>query len=218
MPRRRLIRQAMFPYHVTTRTNNKEWFKIPLCDVWDFCKESFIYAQEKRPVKIHCFVLMSNHYHLLLSTPNSDIDEFMMFFNLKLSKLILRDRGAINHCFSNRYKWTIVDNQSYLLNTYRYIYQNPLRAKITKNVLSYPYSSIHFTSFESKKFNYQPHIYYGQEKSWFEKRFSVDLEKIITKCLKKEKFTLSSRESSFNRTALSNTPIKYRNCKKDPRT
>lgn len=193
MPRKILIRQNQFPYHVTTRTNNKDWFSIPQFAVWDLCKEALIYAQSKAPAKVHCFLLMGNHYHLLLSTPNADLDTFMRYLNLKLSQLITKRSGVINQKFSNRYKWSIVEEESYLLNVYRYIYQNPIRAKITNDCHSYPYSSLHFTSFEANKINYQPHLVYGKEKAWLEKRYGDDFDHLIRKGLKKEKFEAATK-------------------------
>ena len=108
MPKKKLIRQGDFPYHVTTRNNNRDWFSIPMNEVWHICKESLIYAQEKEKVQINCFVLMSNHYHLLLTTPDENIDRFMMHFNWRISYLISLRTSRINHKFSNRYKWSIV--------------------------------------------------------------------------------------------------------------
>jgi putative transposase len=138
MARRKLIRQSDFPYHINTRTNNKTWFNIPIFEVWDSCKESLVYAQSKKSAVIHCFVLMGNHYHVLITTPDNNIDEFMMFFNMKLSKLINQKSRVINHKFSNRYKWSIIDNEGYLLNAYRYIYQNSLNKrnfKVNPNII-----------------------------------------------------------------------------------
>ena len=197
MPRRKLIRQRQFPYHITTRTNNKDWFQIPQPIVWDVCKESFLYAQKRNIVDLHCFVLMGNHYHMLITTPNSDIDSFMKNFNLQLSKLITKSSGVINHKFSNRYKWTIVSNQSYLLNVYRYIYQNPVRANITQDCFSYPYSSLHFTKDEAKLLNYKPHLEYSKETSWMELRYGKDFDNIIRKSLRKKEFTPGNKTSTF---------------------
>lgn len=193
MPRRKLIRQSKFPYHVVTRTNNRAWFQLPMYKVWNIYKESLVYANEKVPVETNATVLMSNHYHLLVTTPDSNIDNFMMHLNLKLSKLISIHTGIINHKFSNRYKWTIIDNQAYLENVYRYIYQNPLRAGIVKNCFSYPYSSYHFTSFEGTLFNYLPHFDYHASKQSLEKRFSTETENIIRKGLKKSYFRVATR-------------------------
>lgn len=202
MPRRKLIRQNTFPYHVTTRTNNKDWFKIPLCDVWDICKEAFIYSLKRRQVVVHCFVLMGNHYHLLMTTPESNIDEFMKYFNLRLSQLISKESRVINHKFSNRYKWTIVDNQKYLKHVYRYIYQNPVRARLVVNPLEYPYSSLHFTRFESKYFNHQPHFQYYKNKAWFEERLSEEFNKILKLGLRHKSFSPPKRISTYNQRLL----------------
>lgn len=198
MAKRKLIRQSSFPYHVVTRTNNKTWFKIPMCEVWDICKESLIYAQAKESVELNSFVLMSNHYHMLITTPEENIDRFMMHFNWKLSNLISKFSGVINQKFSNRYRWTIVDNQNYLQNVYRYIYQNPVRANITKNCWSYPYSSLHFSRFEAKKFNYKPHFNYLNSKSWFEKRYSEEFENLIKKSLRKSYFQPNLKTRKFH--------------------
>ncbi|OUR99974.1 hypothetical protein A9Q84_02780 [Halobacteriovorax marinus] len=204
MTRRKLIRQNKFPYHVTSRTNNKCWFGIPLYAVWDFSIESLKYAIEKVPVEIHCFVLMGNHYHLLLSTPGEDIDQFMRFFNSKLAKLISKKSKTINHRFSNRYKWSIVDNSNYLLNVYRYIYQNPVRAQIIDTCKRYPFSSLNFTDEVSRVLNHRPHINYFEEKEWIEKLCGDDFDSILRKSLKKERFMASNNISTFHRNILDN--------------
>jgi len=199
MPRKLLIRQNKFPYHVISRTNNKTWFDIPIEIVWDITKESFNYAQKKHSVIIHCFVLMNNHYHLLLTTPNSNIDLFMCSFNLKLSQLIAKSSGYINQKFSNRYKWSIVNTHCYLLNVYRYIYQNPVRAKISSDCISYKYSSLSYSSYESKIFNHQPHISYIKEKDWIEKRLGCDFDKVIKYSLRKSIFKPNNKISNYNK-------------------
>ncbi|EPZ51692.1 transposase IS200-like protein [Bacteriovorax sp. BAL6_X] len=189
MPKKKLIRQGDFPYHVTTRNNNRDWFSIPMYEVWDICKEALIYAQEKEKVQINCFVLMSNHYHLLLTTPNENIDRFMMHFNWRISYLISLRTSRINHKFSNRYKWSIVTEQNYLYNVYRYIYQNPIRAGISEACIDYPYTSLHFSSFEAELFQYRPHIDYAGAKQLIERRYDTEFDDCIRKSLKKSYFT-----------------------------
>lgn len=204
MPRRKLIRQNQFPYHVMSRTNHKDWFKIPLYEVWDICKEAYEYAFKKHPVILHCFVLMGNHYHMLITTPNSDIDKFIQKFNHRLSILITKHSGVINHKFSNRYKWTIVNNQNYLLNVYRYIYQNPVRAGITKECFHYPYSSLHFSRYEAKKFNLKPHIRYSKEKYWIERNFGAQFVNTIRNSLRRERFRVVRDTQKYHKSILDN--------------
>jgi len=144
MPRSKLIRTHLYPYHVTIRTNNKEWFDIPLSKVWSFCLDSLKEANEFHPIHLVSFVLMSNHYHMILKTPDSNLDQFMYEFNKRLSLRVRKKSQRINSIFGGRYKWCLIKNQTYLYNCYRYVYQNPLRAGVTTNVANYPYSSLYY--------------------------------------------------------------------------
>lgn len=202
MPRRKIIRQNRYPYHVVSRTTNRIPFPIPMYLVWDICKASLIYAQKNVKVTIHCFTLMNNHYHLLVSTPNSDLDKFMQFFNRRFSKQLTKYSGMINQKFSNRYKWTIVGDERYLQNVYRYIYQNPIRARIVENCISYPYTSLHLTSFEASLLNFRPHFHYQDEVSFYEKRFCSNLVNVIKNGLSKPYFQIANTASSYERKVL----------------
>ena len=75
MPRKKIIRTNEFPYHVTARTNNQEWFKLSLDEVWSIFERVLSKVQLRYSIEIYQFVLMSNHYHLLLSTPEANIDK-----------------------------------------------------------------------------------------------------------------------------------------------
>lgn len=150
MPRKKIVRTHLFPYHVTIRTNNKEWFNIPLNDVWRITQVALNKCCQKVPVEVHAFVLMNNHYHMIISTPNSDIDLFMRHFNRMLSDLISFRTGRINRKFSGPYRWSIIDDRDYQYNIFRYVYRNPVRAGLCKYVENYPYSSLN----DDKKFKY----------------------------------------------------------------
>lgn len=202
MPRPKLIRQNEFPYHVTTRTNNKVPFPLPMYQVWDLAKQSLTYARKNVNVEINCFILMNNHYHLLITTPDENLDKFMMYFNLKFSKLISKNAKVINHKFSNRYKWTIVSNHEYLQNVYRYIYQNPLRANLVEKCIDYPYSSLYFTSFEGRLLNYRPHFKYADEVSYYEQMFSSNLYKIISTSMRRSVFKIPLNISKHDHNIL----------------
>ena len=206
MPRRKLIRQSDFPYHVTTRNNRKDWFQIPMADVWEVCKQALIYASKSAPVEINCFVLMSNHYHLLITTPGANIDRFMMLFNLSISRKISQRSGMINHKFANGYKWSIVDNNNYLANVYRYIYQNPVRARLVTTPTHYPYSSLFFSRNESKLINYRPHFDYRSYTKFFNKSYNEDFDEVIRKSLRRPVFKPSSRISKFNKYLMKDGP------------
>jgi putative transposase len=142
MPRKPTISQSLFPYGVTSRSNNKEWFQIPLLNVWDIFADKIKVTGERYGFVTHAFVLMSNHYHWLLSTPQSNIGRGMRYFMTETSREIARTGGRINKIFGSRYKSSLIGNPVYYANSFRYIYQNPLRAGICKNVFQYPWSTL----------------------------------------------------------------------------
>lgn len=142
MPRKPLVRTNEFPYHIISRSNNRDWFYIPIEDVWRYCCELLEQGKENYGVKIEAFVLMSNHYHLCLYTPKANIDAFMRFFNQNLGRKIAKQSGRINRIFGAPYKWTVITNEAYFNNVLRYVYQNPLRANLCKHCEEYPYSDL----------------------------------------------------------------------------
>jgi putative transposase len=85
MPRKKTIKNNIYPYHITTRSNQSQWFNVPLERVWSLALESLSFADKKHTVEIHAFVFMSNHYHLVVLTPFSNIDLFMYEFNKNFS-------------------------------------------------------------------------------------------------------------------------------------
>ena len=142
MPRKQLIRSENLPYHVTSRSHNKEQFPLPIRRVWRLANYSFKEANEIHPINLISFVLMNNHYHMLLYTPNGNLDRFMYEFNKRFALKIHYEAGVTNQVFGGRYKWCLIQSQQYLSNCYRYIYQNPVRAGLVKRCEDYNYSTL----------------------------------------------------------------------------
>lgn len=194
---KKLIRQNHFPYHVYLRSNNKDWFKIPLYKLWDISYDCFEYALEKAPVHLHCFVLMGNHYHMLLTTPNNDLDQFMYHFNGRLSREIRKFSSAENHKFGSRYKWSIVETQSYLHNIYRYIYQNPVRAGLCQLCSDYPYSSLRFSPSQKRALKLKVHLSYYEYREFMEAGCGQELLGVIRRGLRKSRFEIPKKTRIF---------------------
>lgn len=164
MPRKNLIRSDLYYYHVTTRSNHKEWFKLPLEKVWEISLNALHKAYKNSPAKISQYVLMSNHYHLLIKTPNSDIDRFMFWFNKTFSDQLRKESGQINRMFGSSYKWSIIFEQRYLNKVFQYIYQNPLRAGLVNRCEDYPYSTLHYLVRKCPlSFPFEEDIFYDYE-------------------------------------------------------
>jgi REP element-mobilizing transposase RayT len=142
MARPKTPQQSLYPIHVTARSNNRDWFSIPLSACCDIFVGNLIDSAEKYQLNIHSFVLMSNHFHLILSTPERNLGPAMKNFMSKTSRRIARKSDRINHIFGARYKWSILNNSKSLAYVYKYVYRNPVRAGLAQTVEGYPYSSI----------------------------------------------------------------------------
>jgi hypothetical protein len=84
---------------------------------------------------------MSNHYHLLVHTPDGNISRCMRHINGVYTQRFNRDHKKDGQLFRGRYKAVLVDANSHLLEVLRYIHRNPLRAGLAKEVKEYPWSS-----------------------------------------------------------------------------
>lgn len=151
MPRPLTIRQAIYPYHVTTRSNDRKWFEVPIEEVWLIALRALRDAHDKQPVELISFVLMSNHYHMILRTPQANIDKFMHEFNSRFSKGIRAENKNRNRIWGGRYHWCLIKSTHYFANCYRYVYQNPVRAEVVSQAENYPYSTLHYLV-QGKKF------------------------------------------------------------------
>lgn len=89
----------------------------------------------------HAYCLMDNHYHLMLQTPEGNLQRIMRHINGVYTQYFNRSEKQDGSIFRGRYKSILVDADTYWLNLSRYIHNNPLEAKIVKSLASYPWSS-----------------------------------------------------------------------------
>src|SRR3990167_2337764 len=97
MPRPKLFKTELFPYHITGRSNNKDWFYLPLPEIWSLLTENLGIVSETYQLKIHSFVLMSNHFHLMATTPDSNLGDVMKYFMRESAKSVNRTANRTNH-------------------------------------------------------------------------------------------------------------------------
>lgn len=142
MPRKPIIRSNEHYYHITARSNNKENFYIPLEVTWQIFLDRLKRVQKEHDLVISTFVLMNNHFHLMMLTPDEDIDRVMYFFMKGLTSDIQRSAGRINRIFGGRYKGSLIRSQEYLMNAHKYICRNPVAAGLVDRAEKYPYSSL----------------------------------------------------------------------------
>lgn len=136
--------QSVYPYHVTLRSINKMNFELSLDVLWDYICDQLLFCTYAFKVEIHSFVLMSNHYHMIVRTPNLNLDKFMNYFNRDLSREISLKSGRINQKFGSRYYATIIDNLAYYGHAYKYVYRNPVESGLCCSIQEYDFSSLNF--------------------------------------------------------------------------
>ena len=127
-------------YHVTARGNERAKIFFSKADYRKF-KDYIAAAKEKFDLILHAYVLMTNHYHLIVETPAKNLSKIMHFINSSYTTYINIKRKRTGHLFQGRYKAILVDKDNYLLELSRYLHLNPVRAKMTPKPEDYPYSS-----------------------------------------------------------------------------
>jgi putative transposase len=115
-------------YHVLNRGNYRsDLFRS------EKAKAAFLSCLDEACIKtgwrVHAWCIMSNHYHLALSTPRGNLVEGMQWLQGTFATRFNRLRGERGHLFQGRYKSLIVDPDAGLGPLCHYIHLNPVRAK-----------------------------------------------------------------------------------------
>jgi len=137
-------------YHVTCRGNDR---KNMVKDDGDRKQFVQILAQSVAiyDINLCSYVLMDNHFHLLVETPQGNLAEFMRRFNLSYTGYFNRRYRRSGHVYQGRYKSILVEKEGYLSVLSRYIHLNPVKIKAMKKVsekekvgylMRYPWSSL----------------------------------------------------------------------------
>jgi len=127
-------------YHITTRGNEKK-------DIYksDRDRKKFLAylesATERYGARIHVYCLMSNHYHLLMETPDGNLSEIMRHINGAYTNYYNIKRGRSGHLFQGRYRALLVEVDEYAEELSRYIHLNPVKAGIAEKPEDYIWSS-----------------------------------------------------------------------------
>ncbi len=98
---------------------------------------------EKFGVEIFAFILMGNHYHLLLRTKEANLSKAIQWLQTSYSVYYNRRHNRIGHLFQGRYKSILVGEENYWQNLSFYIHLNPIRAGIVEKLDDYRWSSYH---------------------------------------------------------------------------
>jgi putative transposase len=120
-------------YHVMNRGDHSE-------DIFrdDSDRDRFVRTLqeccEKTAWQVHSFCLMSNHFHIVIETPNANLVEGMKWLLGTYTKRFNSRYRVFGHLFSGRYKALVVDGSGtgYLKTACDYVHLNPVRAGLLK--------------------------------------------------------------------------------------
>ncbi|HET6461882.1 MAG TPA: transposase [Syntrophales bacterium] len=113
-------------YLVTCRGNERRRIFKGSKDYAIFC-EILARSLEIYNVCLLSYVLMPNHFHLLITTPEGNLSEFMRHFNIIYTASFNRRHNRVGNLYQGRYKSFLIDVDQYLLEVSRYIHVNPVR-------------------------------------------------------------------------------------------
>lgn len=160
MARKPRIDLGGYTYHIIQRGNNRE-----ACFYADDDYQTYLHcmaeAGKRYHIHIHAYVLMTNHTHVLVSTEtNGALSRFMQHIGRRYVRYFNYAYRRSGTLWEGRYKSSVVDAETYLLECYRYIELNPVRAGMTQLPSEYRWSSARWHGFGEPNGLIQDHPIY----------------------------------------------------------
>lgn len=130
-----------YPHHVIQRGNNRQPIFTSSAD-YEFFLDLLDENARKFGVAIHAYVLMGNHFHLLV-TPQTDtaLPQMMQAIGRRYVRYFNDAQQRSGTLWEGRYKSTLIQVERYLLACMVYIDLNPVRAGLAVQARDYPWSS-----------------------------------------------------------------------------
>lgn len=151
-------------YHVLSRGNERRDIFLDDADRTAFLN-TIAEAAERFSLDVFAYVLMGNHYHLLLRTRRANLSKAMHWLGVSYTTRFNRRHSRSGHLFQGRFKSMLVQDDSYLMQLSYYIHRNPLRAGLVGRLADYRWSS------------YQAYAYGKQPPPW------LDVELILSRAV-----------------------------------
>jgi len=132
---------AGYPHHVIQRGNNRQAIFSSAADYRFLLQLIRQYARDCQ-VAVHAYVLMSNHFHLLLTPQeNEGLGRMMQGVGRSYVQHFNRQHKRTGTLWEGRYRSTVLQTERYLLQCMAYIDLNPVRAAMVAGPQDYPWSS-----------------------------------------------------------------------------
>ncbi len=151
-----------YPHHVIQRGNNRQVIFVTPDDhqrLLDLLEE---YAK-KFDVAVHAYVLMSNHFHLLVTPQTADgLPRMMQAVGRSYVRYFNDTHQRSGTLWEGRYKSTLIQTDRYLLACMAYIDLNPVRAGMVMDARDYPWSShLHYLGLRADRLITPHALYWG---------------------------------------------------------
>lgn len=160
MPRKPRLFLENTPCHVVQRGNNRQACFFNSAD-YPVYLEYLENAISKYECRLHAYVLMTNHVHLLLTPEKQEsIPRTMQALGRNYVYYVNKVYGRTGTLWEGRYKCSLVQSENYLMSCYRYVELNPLKARMVKSLDDYPWSSYHFNAGSKEDSLLTPHPVY----------------------------------------------------------
>jgi REP element-mobilizing transposase RayT len=127
-------------YHVLSRGNErKEIFR----DEKDYLRflDTLGRMVDRFKLEAHAYVLMRNHFHLLVQTKEANLSRAIQWLGVSYSVWFNRRHQRSGHLFQGRFKNFLIEDDRYFTAMCLYIHGNPLRAGMVKRLSEYRWSS-----------------------------------------------------------------------------
>ena len=142
MPRTARRRSVSGVYHVILRGINRRNIFLDREDRIMFLDRLASVKKRSRFI-IYGYCLMDNHIHLLIAEISETISQIMKRLGSTFVYWYNKKHDRVGHLFQGRFFSEPVEEDEYLLTALRYIHQNPVKAGISSDCASYPWSSYH---------------------------------------------------------------------------
>lgn len=123
-------------YHVLSRGNERKTIFENEGD-----HEKFLMLLGRLPerfgLEVWSYVLMGNHYHLILKNRDGNLSRGMQWLGTSYTSYFNWKWGRSGHLFQGRFKSFVVEEESYLRQLILYVHRNPLRGGLVERLSEY---------------------------------------------------------------------------------
>ncbi|MFS0575953.1 transposase [Sporosarcina sp. 179-K 3D1 HS] len=143
--------------HVVMRGNNRQDIFHDRGDISSFFR-AMHYTYSKYPFTILAYCIMTNHYHLLIRSPEVPLGQVMGYLNRRYSDAYKKKYNYSGHLYESRYFSEMASSPRSLLLVSRYIHRNPINTKIPMVKKMEDYLDSSFYLYKNEKESPYPYL------------------------------------------------------------